>query len=130
MPLGLSPHDCLSNNLPGIPRRHYCGNILLMMPFPPVVERGMTQSLLCSHRPLLSVSPVLGLSIPAPIFSFGDNFCCHLVQIGIGHMTATTFLLLLLGAKFCLRDKVAIQQALDRTGMHDSAQLIRSIIAT
>jgi len=30
------------------------------------------------------------------------------------------------GAKFCLRDKVAIQQALDRTGMHDSAQLIRS----
>jgi len=43
-------------------------------------------------------------------------------------MTATTFLLLLL-AKFCLRDKVAIQQALDRTGMHDSAQLIRSIIA-
>jgi len=43
-------------------------------------------------------------------------------------MTAT-FLLLLLGAKFYLRDKVAIQQALDRTGMHDSAQLIRSIIA-
>jgi len=77
---------------------------------------------------------VTGLAVEdtGTYFSFwGQLFVVALVQIGgLGYMTATTFLLLLLGGKFCLKDKVAIQQALDRSGMHDSAQLIRSIIAT
>jgi len=66
----------------------------------------------------------LGVVDTGTFFFFGDNFCCHLVQIGLDYMTATTFSPAATGAKFCLRDKVAIQQALDRTGMHDSAQLI------
>jgi trk system potassium uptake protein TrkH len=45
-------------------------------------------------------------------------------------MTATTLLLLLLGRRMGLRDKVAMQQALDRTGIQGVSQLIRSIIAT
>jgi trk system potassium uptake protein TrkH len=45
-------------------------------------------------------------------------------------MTTTTFLMLLIGRKFDLRQKVAIQQALDRPGMSGSTQIIRSIIAT
>ena len=45
-------------------------------------------------------------------------------------MTATTFLLLVLGRRFGLRDKIALQQALDRPGIQGSAQVIRSIIAT
>lgn len=76
---------------------------------------------------------VTGLSVvdPGTYFSgFGQFIVMALVQIGgLGYMTATTFLLLILGAKFSLRDKIALQQALDRTGIQGSAQLIRSIIA-
>jgi len=108
------------------------GTILLMMPFStasgtwndPIVALFTSTSAVC----------VTGLAVvdTGTYFSFwGQFFVLALVQIGgLGYMTATTFLLMLLGARFGLRDKIAIQQALDRTGMHDSAQLIRSIIAT
>lgn len=63
--------------------------------------------------------------------SIGHFFILALIQIGgLGYMTATTFLLILLGRKFALRDKIAVQQALDRTEMQGAAQMIRSIIAT
>lgn len=63
--------------------------------------------------------------------TWGHIFIAALVQIGgLGYMTATTFLLLLLGRRIGLRNKVAVQQALDRTEIHGVAQLIRSIIAT
>jgi trk system potassium uptake protein len=62
---------------------------------------------------------------------FGQWIILALIQIGgLGYMTATTFLLLLLGRRFGLRDKVAMQQALDRTEIHGMNQVIRSIIAT
>jgi trk system potassium uptake protein TrkH len=77
---------------------------------------------------------VTGLSVvdPGTYFSFwGQLFMTLLVQIGgLGYMTSTTFLILLIGRKFDLRQKIAIQQSLDRPGMHGSAQVIRSIIAT
>ena len=76
---------------------------------------------------------VTGLSVVdvGTYFSFWGQFILvALVQIGgLGYMTATTFLLIIIGAKFGLRDKIAIQQALDRTGLNNSADLIRSIIA-
>lgn len=64
-------------------------------------------------------------------FSFwGQIFIALLIQVGgLGYMTATTFLLLLLGRKFGLRDKIAIQQSLDKQGMSGVDQLIKSIIA-
>jgi trk system potassium uptake protein TrkH len=63
--------------------------------------------------------------------SFGHLVILLLIQVGgLGYMTATTFLLLLVGRQFGLRDKIAVQQALDRTGMQGLAQVIRSIIAT
>lgn len=107
------------------------GTILLMMPFStssgnwndPIVALFTSTSAVC----------VTGLAVvdTGTYFSFwGQLFIVALVQIGgLGYMTATTFLLLILGGKFKLKDKVAIQQALDRTEMNDSAQLIRSIIA-
>nr|MBA2750510.1 ATPase [Tatlockia sp.] len=107
------------------------GTILLMMPFSSTT--GTWGNLIVALFTSTSAVCVTGLSIvdPGTYFSFwGQLFVVALVQIGgLGYMTATTILLLLLGAKFGLRDKVAIQQALDRTGIHDSAQLIRSIIA-
>lgn len=64
-------------------------------------------------------------------FSFlGQFFVMLLIQVGgLGYMTATTFLLLLLGRKFGLRDKVAIQQSLDKKGLSGADQIIKSIIA-
>ena len=108
------------------------GAVLLMMPFSgssggwndPLVALFTSTSAVC----------VTGLSVVdiGTYFSFwGQLFVAVLVQIGgLGYMTATTFLLLLIGAKFSLRDKVAIQQALDRTGMYGSVEVLRSIIAT
>ncbi|MBD2089211.1 ATPase [Microcoleus sp. FACHB-1515] len=62
---------------------------------------------------------------------WGHVVIAALVQIGgLGYMTATTFLLLLLGRRFGLRDKVAVQQALDRPGLEGVSQVIQSIIAT
>jgi trk system potassium uptake protein TrkH len=107
------------------------GTLLLMLPFSsssgdwtnPVVALFTSTSAVC----------VTGLSVVdvGTYFSFwGQVILVALVQIGgLGYMTATTFLLVLIGAKFGLRDKVAIQQALDRTGLNNSADLIRSIIA-
>jgi trk system potassium uptake protein len=61
----------------------------------------------------------------------GQFFIMLLVQVGgLGYMTATTFLLLLVGRRFNLKQKIALQQALDRTGIHGAAQVVRSIIAT
>jgi trk system potassium uptake protein len=62
---------------------------------------------------------------------FGQVVILALIQVGgLGYMTATTFLLLLLGRRFGLRDKAAMQQALDREELSGMAQVIRSIIAT
>lgn len=58
-------------------------------------------------------------------------FILLLIQVGgLGYMTATTFLLILLGRKFGLRDKIALQQALDRPGIEGGVQLVRSVVAT
>src|SRR4028118_866656 len=108
------------------------GTLLLMMPFsssngtwiPPLVALFTSTSAVC----------VTGLSVvdPGSYFSFwGQFFIAALVQIGgLGYMTTTTFLILLVGRRFELRHKVAIQQDLDRPGLEDSALVIRSIIAT
>jgi trk system potassium uptake protein TrkH len=108
------------------------GTLLLMMPFS--MSSGTWNDPLVALFTSTSAVCVTGLSVvdPGTYFSFwGQFFIAALVQIGgLGYMTATTFLLLLIGAKFSLRDKVAIQQSLDRTGIQGSDQVLRSIIAT
>jgi len=108
------------------------GTILLMLPIStsdgtwndPIVALFTSTSAVC----------VTGLSVvdPGTYFSFwGELFILLLAQIGgLGYMTTTTFLILLIGRRFDLRQKIAIQQALDRPGMSGSSQVIRSIIAT
>ncbi len=60
---------------------------------------------------------------------WGQLFIMMLIQVGgLGYMTMTTFLLILLGRKFDLRQKFAIQESFDRTFIHGSRQLIKSII--
>jgi len=108
------------------------GAILLMLPFStssgtwndPIVALFTSTSAVCVTG--------LGVVDTGTYFSFwGQFFVVALVQIGgLGYMTTTTFLILLIGRRFDLRHKMAIQQALDRPGMQDSAQMIRSIIPT
>jgi len=76
---------------------------------------------------------VTGLSVVdvGKFYSFwGQLFLMLLVQIGgLGYMTATTVLLLLIGRKFSLRDKITLQQSLDTPGIRGGQQLVQSIIA-
>ncbi|MHC0061491.1 TrkH family potassium uptake protein [Nostoc sp. UIC 10890] len=108
------------------------GTILLMMPFS--TSNGTWDNLIVALFTSTSAVCVTGLSVvdPGTHFSFwGQLFIALLAQIGgLGYMTTTTFLILLIGRKFDMRQKIAIQQALDRPGMSGSSQVIRSIIAT
>lgn len=62
---------------------------------------------------------------------FGQIIVALLAQVGgLGYMTATTVLLLILRKRLNLRDKIAIQQSLDVTGLSGLPQLVKSIIAT
>ncbi len=61
---------------------------------------------------------------------FGNVVILLLIQVGgLGYMTATTFLLILLGRRFGLKEKLAIQKSLDLSGLSSAVQLVRSIIA-
>lgn len=107
------------------------GTLLLLMPFSTV--SGQWNDLVTALFTSTSAVCVTGLIVvdTGTYYSFwGELFIVILIQVGgLGYMTATTFLLLLLGRRFGLREKLAIQQSLDAPGMSGSAQLIRSIIA-
>jgi trk system potassium uptake protein len=107
------------------------GTLLLLMPFStsegtwndPVVALFTSTSAVC-------VTGHIVVDTATYFSPIGHFFILALIQIGgLGYMTATTFLLLLVGRRFALRDKIAIQQALDRPGIQGSTQVIRSVIA-
>ena len=108
------------------------GTLLLMLPFS--TSSGTWNDPLVALFTSTSAVCVTGLGVvdTGTYFSFwGQLFMVLLVQIGgLGYMTTTTFLILLLGRRFDLRHKIGIQQALDRPGINESARTIRSIIAT
>ncbi len=108
------------------------GTILLMMPFS--TSSGSWNDPIVSLFTATSAVCVTGLAVvdTGTHFSFWGQLCILLLaQIGgLGYMTTTTFLIMLIGRKFNLRQKIAIQRTLDRPGMSGSAQVIRSIIAT
>ena len=97
-------------------------------------ESGTWNSPLVALFTSTSAVCVTGLSVvdPGTYFSFwGQLIILLLVQIGgLGYMTTTTFLLLLLGRRFDLKQKFAIQESFDRPFLQGSANLLRSIFAT
>jgi trk system potassium uptake protein len=107
------------------------GAFLLMLPFSSV-SSGWGDFVTALFMSTSAVC-VTGLAVvdPGTYYTFaGQLFLLMLVQVGgLGYMTATTFLLLLLGRKFGLKEKIAIQQSLDRQGMSGVVQLVKSIIA-
>ena len=75
---------------------------------------------------------VTGLAVvdTGTYFSFwGQVFLALLVQVGgLGYMTVSTFLLLLLGRRFDIQQKLAIQESFDRPFFLNSKNLIKSIL--
>jgi trk system potassium uptake protein len=108
------------------------GALLLMMPFS--LTSGTWSNPVTALFTSTSAVCVTGLSVVdvGKYYSFwGQLFIVLLVQVGgLGYMTATTVLLLLIRKRLGLRDKVAIQQSLDIPGLSGLAMLVRSIIAT
>jgi trk system potassium uptake protein TrkH len=106
------------------------GAILLAMPF--ASDEGVWTHPVDALFTATSATCVTGLVVvdTGEHFSFwGQLVILILIQVGgLGYMTATTFLLLLLGRQFRLRDKIAIQQTLDTPGLAGLRKLIVSII--
>ncbi len=107
------------------------GTLLLMLPISlssgqwndPIVALFTATSAVC-------VTGHIVVDTPTYFSPLGHGIILFLIQVGgLGYMTATTLLLLLLGRRFGIRDKVALQKALDRPGLQGAAQLLRSIIA-
>ena len=107
------------------------GTLLLMLPF--ASAAGTWSNPLVAIFTATSAVCVTGLIVvdTGSYFSpFGQFVILALIQVGgLGYMTATTFLLLLLGRRLGLRDRLAIQQTLD-TELSGVRSLVRSIIAT
>ena len=108
------------------------GTLLLMMPFATVT--GTWNNLIVALFTSTSAVCVTGLAVvdTGSDFSFwGQLTILFLIQVGgLGYMMTTTFLILLVGRKFDLRQKFAIQESFDRPFLQGSNNLVRSIIAT
>jgi len=108
------------------------GTGLLMMPF--ATASGEWNSFIVALFTSTSAVCVTGLAVvdTGSDFSFwGQLTILLLIQVGgLGYMMTTTFLILLLGRKFDLRQKFAIQESFDRPFLQGSNNLVRSIIAT
>ena len=108
------------------------GTLLLMMPFATVA--GTWNNFIVALFTSTSAVCVTGLAVvdTGSDFSFwGQLTILFLIQVGgLGYMMTTTFLILLLGRKFDLRQKFAIQESFDRPFLQGSNNLVRSIVAT
>ena len=108
------------------------GTILLLMPF--ASQTGEWGNLITALFTSTSAVCVTGLIVvdTGSYFSFwGELIILCLIQIGgLGYMTTTTFLMLLIGKKFDFRQKVAISEKFDRPFLQGSRNLVTSIFAT
>ncbi|MBF2022110.1 MAG: ATPase [Hydrococcus sp. C42_A2020_068] len=108
------------------------GTLLLIFPFS--TSDGSWNNPIVALFTATSAVCVTGLAVvdTGTYFSFwGQLIILLLAQVGgLGYMTITTFLMLLIGRKFDLQQRFAIQESFDRPFILGSQNLIRSIIAT
>ena len=109
------------------------GTLLLMLPF--ATSDGSWSNPLVALFTSTSAVCVTGLVVvdTGSYFSFwGQLIILLLIQVGgLGYMTTTTFLILVLGRKFDLRQKFAIKEPFDSSHLYGSSQnIIISIVAT
>ncbi|MEP1079594.1 TrkH family potassium uptake protein [Leptolyngbya sp. PL-A3] len=107
------------------------GTLLLMLPIS--IAGGQWGDFIVALFMSTSAVCVTGLAVvdPGTYFTpFGQAMLLLLVQMGgLGYMTANTLLLMVLRRRLRLRDKLAIQQALDKEGLSGTGNLVKSIIA-
>jgi len=106
------------------------GTLLLMLPFA-TAEGGWNNPLVALFTATSAVC-VTGLIVvdTGSFFSpFGEGIILTLIQVGgLGYMTATTVLLLLLGRRLGLRERLAIQKSMDKAELAGGRSLVISII--
>jgi len=107
------------------------GTLLLMLPF--ATASGDWNSPLVALFTATSAVCVTGLIVVDTgtyFSSFGQGVVLTLIQLGgLGYMTATTLLLLLVGRRLCLKDRLAIQQAMETAELANVTKLLVSIIS-
>jgi trk system potassium uptake protein TrkH len=107
------------------------GTLLLLLPL--ATASGDWNSPLVALFTATSAVCVTGLIVvdTGSYFSpLGQAIILVLIQVGgLGYMTANTFLLLLLGRRLGLRERIAIQKSMDNSGLSGGQSLILSIIA-
>ncbi|ELR96468.1 TrkH family potassium uptake protein [Gloeocapsa sp. PCC 73106] len=108
------------------------GTLLLMLPIS--ITAGTWNSPINALFTATSAVCVTGLSMvdPGTYFSFwGQLTIALLAQVGgLGYMTTTTFLLLLVRRRCDLRQKIAMGESFDRPFLQGSNSLLISIIST
>jgi trk system potassium uptake protein TrkH len=106
------------------------GTLLLMLPF--ATANGAWNNPLVALFTATSAVCVTGLIVVdtgSYFSSFGECIILTLIQVGgLGYMTATTFLLLLLGRRLGLRERLALQQSMDKVELSGGRSLVISII--
>ena len=107
------------------------GTVLLMLPFS--LTSGDWNSPLTALFTATSAVCVTGLIVVDTgtyFTSFGQGVILTLIQLGgLGYMAATTLLLLLIGRRLGLRDRLAIQQAMETAELANVKALLISIIS-
>ncbi|MDY7020452.1 MAG: TrkH family potassium uptake protein [Cyanobacteriota bacterium] len=113
------------------------GTLLLLMPFSfndNTIFTSPFHTVVAALFTATSAVCVTGLSVVnvGEYYSFwGQLILLLLVEVGaLGYMASTTILLLIIGRRFGLRDKLALQQTLDTSGLGGVISLLKSIIAT
>jgi trk system potassium uptake protein TrkH len=107
------------------------GTLLLMLPFA-TAEGGWNNPLvaLFTATSAVCVTGLIVVDTGSYFSSFGEFIILTLIQVGgLGYMTATTVLLLLLGRRLGLRERLAIQQSMDKAELAGGRSLVISIIA-
>ncbi len=108
------------------------GTVLLMMPFSTRAD-GFNHPITALFTATSAVC-VTGLSVVDIGIHYtliGQLILLMLVEVGaLGYMSATTVLLLLIGRKFGIKDKAALQQTLDTSGLGGSVGLVKHIVMT
>ena len=108
------------------------GTLLLWLPL--ATQAPGWNSFLTALFTATSAVCVTGLSVVdvGTYYSWiGQVILLLLIQIGgLGYMTSMTLLMILLGRRFRIKDKLAMQQALDQSGMGGIQQLVQSIVIT
>lgn len=108
------------------------GSLFLTMPFS--LNSGEWGSFVTALFTSTSAVCVTGLIVEdtGTYYSFwGQLVIVFLISVGgLGYMTTTTFLILIIGKKFDLHHKFAIKDSFDRPFVQGSRSLIQSIVAT